>query len=396
MDLTNYLSPINLADIGFFPDEFSTALGTHITAHTQASGCPAMPHDSLVLLGVPEDRGTESNAGCASAPDEIRRYLYPLATPCANAAICDLGNIIPGQITDDTYFAVATVMAVAIEKGNTVMLLGGSHDIAFAAYKAYEQLHRIVNTAAIDSRFDLDPYECISSDTFLKHIIMQNPNYLFFHTNIGYQTYFVGQEYVQLMEDLKFDAYRLGELQSNMMRAEALIRNADSLSVDISAVRQSDAPAQAEPSPHGFYGEELCQMMRFAGMSDKLSSLGLFEINPVFDNRGQTSHMAAHALWYFIEGYFGRKHDSPQLDPNSCKRFIVNMEEQGLDITFFKSKLSDRWWVQVPCENEKLREIYSSHLLLPCTYADYQQTMQGEVPALWWRYYQRFNSPCEE
>jgi hypothetical protein len=220
---------------------------------------------------------------------------------------------------------------------------------------------------------------------------MQSPNYLFFHANVGYQTYFVGQDYIQLMNDLKFDAYRLGDVQQNMDRTEALIRNADLLSVDTAAVRQSDAPANGAPSPHGFYGEELCQMMRYAGKSEKTHCLGLFEMNPMYDNHGQTAHMVAQALWYFIEGFYGRVHDNPQLHPENCIHYFVTREDMGIVINFYKGKQSDRWWVQVPCDNPDLQEIYSDHLMLACTYSDYQQCMNGDIPALWWRYFQRLN-----
>ena len=205
-------------------------------------------------------------------------------------------------------------------------LLGGSQDLTYAAYKGYEQLNRIMNITSIDSRFDLENNDEITSRTWLQNIIMQNPNYLFFNSNLGYQTYFVGQDYIQLMDDLKFDAYRLGELQKDMTRAESLIRNADLLSVDIGAVRQSDAPGNRYPSPHGFYGEEFCLMMRYAGMSDKTDCLGLFEVNPKFDNHGQTAHMTAQGLWYFIEGFYNRKHDNPLLNPENS----TNVLDAGL------------------------------------------------------------------
>ncbi len=31
------------------------------------------------------------------------------------------------------------------------------------------------------------------------------------------------------------------------------------------------------PSPNGFYGEEICQMARYAGMSTKLTSFGIYD-----------------------------------------------------------------------------------------------------------------------
>ncbi|MFN8133913.1 MAG: hypothetical protein U0Z17_01300 [Bacteroidales bacterium] len=33
-------------------------------------------------------------------------------------------------------------------------------------------------------------------------------------------------------------------------------------------------PGNANAIPNGFYGEEACQLMRYAGMSDKISSIG--------------------------------------------------------------------------------------------------------------------------
>lgn len=392
MSIAHYLSPIQPNSLGYYPSEFSVTLGSCITSHTPEEGCPDIPDDGLVLLGVGEDRGAENNAGCADAPDEIRRYLYKLAVPHADAAIADLGNIILGQTVEDTYYAVAEVVAEVVRHGSTLVLMGGSQDITFAAYKGFELLGRIIDIASVDSRFDIDHNDDFTSRTWLQKIIMQNPNYLFFYANIGYQTHFVGQDFVKLMDDLKFDAYRVGEVQQDMSRAEALIRNSDLVSVDVGSVRQSDAPGNLDPSPHGFYGEEFCQMMRFAGMSNKTRCLGLFEVNPRWDNRGQTSHMVAQGIWYFIEGFYLRKHDDPLLFPENCKHFIVKMEDPEVDMDFYKSKLSDRWWVYVPCENEELQEIYSSQLMLPCTYGDYLQSLKGELPALWMKYFQRLNS----
>ena len=392
MSINKYLSPINPDELGYYPSTYATTIGSKIIAHTPATGFPDIPTGKLVLLGVEEDRGAEQNAGCGAAPNEIRHYLYQLALPTEQTEIVDLGNIILGQTTDDTYYALAEVVKEVVTRGNTLILLGGSQDLTFAVYKGYELMNRIMNITTIDARFDLEDNDQTTSRTWLRNIIMQTPNYLFFHANIGYQTYFVGQNYVQLMDDLKFDAYRLGEVQSDMDRAEALIRNADMLSVDLCAVRQSDAPAHGAPSPHGLYGEQLCQMMRYAGMSDKTRCIGIFEANPLYDNHGQTLHAIAQGLWYFIEGFYNRQHDNPLTDPASCRHYLVSLEDLGLEIDFYKGKHSDRWWMRVPCHNSELQEVYSSHLMLPCTYADYQQCMQGDVPTLWWRYYQRLNS----
>lgn len=390
MEISTYFEPVSLERIGY-TQKFSNLLGEKIATYTAEAGFPELTPGGLALIGVCEDRGAWGNPGCALAPDLVRQRLYPLAQPADGIRIADLGNIMPGQSLDDTYYAFTQVLHQLLELEMTVVILGGGQDLTFAAYKAYEILGRIVNITAIDSRFDLDNSTHVNSRSYLNHIIMQQPNFLFGFSNIGYQTYFVGANQVQLMKELKFDAYRLGEITGGMDRAEALLRNADIVSVDINAVRQSDAPAQANPSPHGFYGEQLCQMARFAGMSDKNSCFGIFELNPTYDQRDQTAHMVAHALWYYIEGFFNRKNDYPNREPQHFRRFIVDLKDDGMEIVFHKSKKTDRWWMEVPCESDERKDLYSRQLLIPCTYGDYLQAMENDVPELWWTYYHRIN-----
>ena len=89
---------------------------------------------------------------------------------------------------------------------------------------------------------------------------------LFNYSNIGNQSFLNSQETLELIHDLYFDSYRLGVVRSDIEEVEPILRNADILSVDLSSVRLSDAPATYEGSPNGFYGEEMCQILRYAGL----------------------------------------------------------------------------------------------------------------------------------
>lgn len=391
MELNSYFEPIDPSVVDYRSQEFRPTLGDSIETYCPGGAFPDWRKASLVLLGVREDRASANGAGAAAAPDHIRHWLYRLARPHNELAMVDLGNIAPGETVRDTYFAVIEALQQILDDGRTVLLLGGMDDLVFPIYKAYEVLGRVVNIASVDSRFNLDGGDTVNSDNYLQHIILQQPNFLFDYVNLGYQTYFVGQEMVDLMEELKFSTHRLGELQQNLELAEPLMRYSDVVAVDVSAVRQSDAPGSASPSPHGFYGEQLCQMARYAGMSDKTSTFGLFGLIPERDHNGQTAHMMAHAAWFFIEGFCYRQGDFPTRDPQSYKRFSVQMEGSGTEIVFFKSLKSDRWWMQIPCEDPDRRQRYLQHTLIPCSYADYEHAMQNEIPPLWWHYYNRIN-----
>ena len=203
-----------------------------------------------------------------------------------------LGNVIPGLKLKDTYAALTTIMVELLRQGVFVVILGGSQDLTYAQYVAYQKLEETVNIVAVDAQFDLGSTdEALSADSYLGKIVLHEPNFLFNFSNIGYQTYFVGTDQVELMEKLYFDSYRFGQVHKDIEEAEPIVRNADILSFDISSIRQSDAPGNGNASPNGLYGEEACQIVRYAGMSDKLSSFGLYEINPLFDNHDQTSHL---------------------------------------------------------------------------------------------------------
>ena len=279
----------------------------------------------IVLIGVKEDRNAFNNEGCALAPDYVRKYLYNLYPGIFEPKIVDLGNIKAGFQVSDTYFALSSVVAEMLEKNIFPVIIGGSQDLTYANYQAYQNLGLIINIVSIDSMFDLgNSAEEVSSRSFLSNIILHQPNYLFNYANLGYQTYFVDQDALKLMKNLMFDTYRLGVLRENIEEAEPVVRNADLISVDVSSVRSSDAPGNANATPNGFYGEEICQMIRYAGLSDKLTSIGFYETNPQLDRNGQTAQLVAQMIWYFIEGFYSRPHDFPFKNDDDYIRYRVS------------------------------------------------------------------------
>lgn len=389
MDLVSYFEPVNVPGFGFEEANLHLQLGDIINTYKEIERFPELSGIDIAILGVKEDRKAINNKGCALAPDYVRNKLYQLYPGNYEAKIVDLGNIKRGFEVEDTYFALSTVIAELINNNIIPVIIGGSQDMTYANYQAYEHLGQIINIVAVDSMFDLGKTEEeIGSQSYLSKIILHQPNFLFNYTNIGYQSYFVNQEAVDLMKNLLFDTYRLGNVRADLEEVEPMVRNADMLSVDISCVRQSEAPGNGNASPNGFYGEELCQIIRYAGLSDKLTSIGFYEMNPTIDKTDQTSHLVAQAIWYFIDGFYFRKHDFPSKEQDDFVKYIVSIEDHKDELIFYKSKKSDRWWMEVSCPT-KLKSKYERQYLVPCSYNDYTTACKDDIPNRWWQVYQK-------
>lgn len=389
MEISIYFEPVNTEKIRFDDTASPSCMGHQIVALDDKVSDEELGTFDVVLLGVNEDRNSLNNQGCANAPDEIRKYLYQLSALGKNLKIGDLGNIRSGEQISDTYYAVKSSVLALLHNDVKIVVLGGSQDLTYPVYLGYEEAGRIINLVSIDARFDNDTHsEFNDARSYLSTIIYRKPNFLFNFANLGYQTYFVAQEDIKLLDDLYFDVSRLGVVRENLEEAEPIIRNADLLSFDISSVRQSDAPGNYNASPNGFYGEEACQLIRYAGLSSKLTVIGFFETNPLFDPSGQTSHLVAQMIWYFLEGLSGRINDFPGKNMDDFIKYIVTANGYDNDLLFFKSKITDRWWMQLPVSREKEKHL-SRHIMVPCSYNDYLQTCNNEIPDRWWKAYQK-------
>lgn len=343
----------------------------------------------VALIGVKEDRRQPENTGCAHAPDPVREELYKLYMPNLAGKIADLGNIDPGDKPEDTYYALQEVVGKLLRASVLPVVVGGSNDLTYPLFAAYEAIESTINLVSIDSGFDLGEFrEETHAGNYLGKIVMHEPNFLFNFSNIGYQTYLVDPDFKSLMDKMYFDVYRLGEVNGKLEEMEPIMRNADLVSVDIASVRASDAPGQLSPHPNGFYGEDVCQLCYYAGMSDKLTAIGFFECNPMYDTNRQTAKLVSQMIWCVLDGMQKRVSDFPFIDKSYYQKFRVAVKDVNEEIIFYKSLKSDRWWMDVPYPPDKSVR-YQRHHLVPCSYSDYQSASNDELPEKWWQTYRK-------
>jgi arginase family enzyme len=389
MSLSDFLSPVIYTSPknGFYTSHLGSKLEIY---HSDFPDLDNNTYD-IAIIGVEEDRNAINNSGTALSADHFREKFYSLNEGNYVTRIVDLGNIKAGHSVTDTYIALKLVASELIKMNILPVIIGGGQDLTYPQFMAYEELEQKVDLLVVDSHFDIDddPHGIngTTSQSYLNRIFLHEPNYLFNYSNIGYQTYFVNQESLKVMDKLFFDIHRLGDFSSSITIAEPTIRNANMISFDMGAIRSSDASGNANATPNGFYGEQACQICRYAGMNDKLSSIGFYEFNPAYDHNGQTALLLAQMVWYFVDGFYNRKKEHPLLPKSQYITYRASLKDGSHELIFVKSKKSDRWWMQVPyptglSKNER-------HHLVPCRYEDYQLANSGEMPDLWWRTYQK-------
>ena len=359
-------------------------IGFQIDSHTQES-FPSVNYAEIAIFNVPEYNGTDN---ISSTDDcKIRDSLYRLYFEDF-PKVADLGTLNLMSSRKETFDLITEVCLYLIEKGIIPLIIGGGHDISYSIYKAYAQLEKNITICSVDSTFDIGlKDDKLKSSSFLSKILSYKPNHLFNYINIGYQSFFVKPDEIKLLEGLNFDLNRLGEIKAKMYEIEPLFRNTDFLSFDMSSVRSSSFISNVYSTPNGFNGEEACRIARYAGISDKISSFGIFEYNQHLDKLNQGSQLISQMIWYFIEGIKSRKNE---LNPNlhNCIKYTVAFEDQQTEIEFFKSQTSGRWWMGVPFKNPKTNNF--DNYFVACSYDDYQCANKGEIPKRWIKTYNRF------
>lgn len=375
MDLTILFSPI---DESVYANISST---TSLFRSIRIFGdkMPDYKDAHMAIVGIKEERGNLGNVGAAQAADEIRKKLYNLKRGNGSYKIVDLGNLNIGHDLNETYTRVSEVCRILLEGNVLPILIGGTHDLDYGQYGGYETLEKLVSFLNVDAFLDLEDQE--NSPENRKHIhkvLLHEPNFLFSYTHLAYQSYLIDPLSVSVLEKLYFEAFRIGQLRTNIQEIEPAIRNADLLSFDITAIRSSDAPGNANAQPFGLTGEEACQICWYAGQNEKLSSIGFYEYNPRWDDEhNKTASVIATMIWYFVEGYYYRKNEQ-NFRSNDFLKYTVSMPVEPETLSFYKSKFSEKWWMEVPYPGGK--EKYARNSIVPCSYSDYQTAVKGEVP----------------
>lgn len=383
-DLSIFLSPITS-----FPE--SEGKINSILDINSEHGVPELRKPGVALIYVPEYRSSNRTYS-KSKNDTFRKFFNELTIgdSWSDFAIYDLGDLLPGERIEDTYFALSKVIETCIKRDVIPFVVGGSQDLVMACYKGYEDLEQMINICSIDSKLDVgSPEEAIDADGFVSHLLLQRPCYLFNYAVVGMQRPLVPRKEIDLFNNLYFDICRLGAFNDSFKRAEPHLRNSDVIVVDFESIKCSDTDASSYTEPNGFKADQICKIMHYSGLSDKLSSIAVLNVSP--DHNSVSASLLAQMIWYFIDGYAQRVGDFPVGSRSAYKKFYVHIEDFADDLVFYKSNKSERWWLEVkyPAGKEKM---YMRHQLVPCNAEDYDEALKNNIPDLWWQTLQKLTT----
>ena len=339
----------------------------------------------VAVLGVADYRGYISNKGTEHAADEVRKQLYQYAAFTNGIQLLDLGNIKAGETYVDTLVALVEILHELFKQNVITIILGGDAALASAQFKAYEIFENPITVAHVASKVIWDNSDVDIYKTYLKDFFLSN--FLEKYNLVAYQSYFLQEKQLSFLNNKNHDVLRVGKIREHVFEAEPLMREASMVTYNVNAIRYSDAPGQPDPSPNGMFGDEACAVARYAGLSDQLMSMGIYDYNPKMDRSHITAKQIAQMVWYFMEGVSLRRQDYPIVDENDFNTYLVQIDEAENDFIFMKSRKSDRWWMKILYDKKDLQK----HKLIPCTYKDYLTALNNEIPERWMREWMRLS-----
>ncbi len=350
--LLNWLDAPNTTFSKYYDDK---NLAKIITSYHQDDS--SLVKAKIALIGVNPQKA-----------DLIREEIFKLTE--IPLKIVDLGNL----KNEKPAFAIQ-IMGFLLKSNILPILFGGDESFIFSLYHAFQLNEKMVNLTIVDRSIRFTAKK--SDEKAYLNPLLNPPHQNLFHLSIlGTQTHLSHPYLFEVLKDNDFEALSLGKINADITQSEPIIRDADLFSFNLSAIKYADFPSQKEPFPTGLTAQEACTMARFAGLSDKLSAFGLFGYEETLDKHKIGAKMSALIVWYFLDGFANRQQEFP-LTKKGLKKYIVFFKKDDVQIAFWKSVKTGRWWMEIPIAK---KDQPTRHALLPCSHNDYVMATNNQLP----------------
>ncbi len=280
----------------------------------------------VCLVGGPDDTGVASSGGrvgAALGPTEIRRWLYRQTTGLNGElealALCDLGDVVPGATIEQTHAEIERVVRERSKSGQTVIFLGGGHDLAYASqagvFEAEQGRGAVLN---LDTHLDVRPLKegrVITSGTPFRRLLERFGERVAPLVELGIQPQHNARAHATFVRDRGGRIVPLVELRSapgvherlrRELAAATALADFATVSLDLDVAPAAIAPGTSAPPADGLSADELSAFCEAAGRQPKTKLLDVMELAPPHDENGKTARLAALCVWRFLVGVGSR------------------------------------------------------------------------------------------
>ena len=296
--------------------------------------------------------------------DEIRKQFYCLKFGDWHAEIYDLGDINGGNQESDTLFAFNMICDWALKSKSILLVLGNESKLIHWQHTAFCK-NKHANLVTVDAKIALgNTNQPLNNQNYFGKMV-QSDSHIGHYTNIGYQSYYVAKEEIELMNQMGYDFFRLGELIENKKYIYPSLQDAHSMAIHLCSIQNQYNKEEEKTNPNGISTREICDLSYFAGLANNSQVLGLYNythLNQTFSSE----ELVGQILWYFIEGVNNRINSK---EFNSTNFEIYHLPLQEKDILFYRDLITNSWWVGQ--KNKK------NHY--PCSYEDYIDAVNNNI-----------------
>lgn len=278
-------------------------------------GSDTIAQARAVLIGFPCDAGVRANqgrAGAAEGPKRIREELYRLTPDVRHVEqftslitqTTDLGDLkLEGDLKRDQE-VLGEEVSRWLSRDSVPIVLGGGHETSFGHFLGYHLIQRSMTIFNVDAHLDVrEVVDGVATSGTPFRQAIEHPSHLVKHyVVLGAQPHSISDTHRNYVESH-------GEVilaqDLSVSRVESLFSSGSEsifLSMDLDALGGSLVPGVSSPNANGIPLSLWFGIAEMAGLSPRVRSMDLVEMNPKFDITGQSARIAALTVWHFLSG----------------------------------------------------------------------------------------------
>lgn len=270
----------------------------------------------VALLGFPSDLGAERNLGRVGSrrgPTAFREQFYRLAPDARDydrfvavlGALTDLGDVACSGALESDLAALSEIVANLVRNGVFPIIIGGSHDLTLAHWRAYKIANRPVSIINMDAHPDVREVEQgrTNSGTPFREILEDSSASCSGYLVWGLAPWSTSKESLDFLRRKNCQAFMAGEVSQQALVELYEKRTQPTLATfDLDALPQAVMPGVSAPNGGGVGLQEFFQACQLVGANDKFSSVDFVELNPEYDRDSQSARVAALGVWHVLKG----------------------------------------------------------------------------------------------